>query len=445
MPGLLIRNGLVIHPYSRCRCDLYVEDGVIRAIGKGLDVPAEERIDASGKIVLPGAVDEHVHMREPGLEYKDNFTNGTRDALMGGVTTVLEMPNTLPPVDSATRLLEKKSILEKKAYVDFGLYGVIHDKNLSEVEPMINAGTIGFKIFLGPTTGNIPSPSTPVIYEALSITAQRRIPVAFHAEDWEMVRYFTEKVKASGRSDPAAHMYARPPICEELAIRKLAVLAGHTGARILIVHMASCEALEALREARDKGIEIYGETNPHYLLLDSSDYEKYGNFMKVNPPIREAIHRECLWRGILEGVITNIGSDHAPHSIEEKQRNVWSAPGGFPGVTTLLPLMLDQALRDKISLERLVELLSTNPAKLFNLYPKKGCLHPGCDADIVIVDPGGETIIDKEKMHTRNKYTPFHGWRLKARIEYVILGGRIAYANGEIIGGPSGRSLQPLL
>ncbi len=444
LSSLLVRNGRIVYPWGVVEADLYIVDGVVKAVGHGLRADGVEVVDASGKLVIPGVIDDHVHMREPGLEYKDDFTRGTLDALTGGVTTVLEMPNTLPPVDNAERLIEKRRLLEPKAYVDFSLYGVVHNSNVGEMEAMVKAGAVGFKIFLGPTTGNIPPPSTKSLYEAMARAVELDTVLAFHAEDWDLVRYFTERVRASGRNDPLAHLEARPPVCEELAIRRLAVLARYTGARIHIVHVTSCEAVEAIRDAMGMGVGISGETNPHYLLLDSRDYSRYGTLIKVNPPIREPRHRECLWKAIYDGVITVIGSDHAPHSTEEKNRDIWNAPGGFPGVATLLPLMIDQALRGKLDLTMIPRLLSENPAKLFKLYPRKGCLHPGCDGDLVVIDPSSETIIDREKLHTKHKLTPFHGWRLKGRIEYVVLRGNIIYRDGEIIDNPIGKFIRPV-
>ncbi len=444
MNSLVIRGGYIVYPWGIIEADIYVEEGVVKAVGRGLKASAEDVIDAHGLLVLPGVVDEHVHMREPGLEYKDNFTNGTLDAAAGGVTTVLEMPNTLPPVDSVERFHYKRRLLEPKAYVDFGLYGVIHDGNIEELEPLVKAGVVGFKIFLGPTTGNIPPPSKPTLYRAMEEASKLGTVLAFHAEDWELVEYFTRKVRESGRNDPEAHVEARPPLCEEIAIRMLASMAKATGAHVHIVHVTSCEAVEAIRDAKNYGARVTGETNPHYLLLDSRDYRRYEALIKVNPPIREPRHRECLWKAIYGGVLDAIGSDHAPHTPEEKMRNIWEAASGFPGVYTLLPLMIDQALRGRLDVTMVPRLLSENPARIYGLYPVKGCLLPGCDGDIVLVDPRSEHTIDKGKMHCKSRITPFYGWRLKGVIRKVILRGNIIYSDGEINRKPLGKFIKPI-
>ncbi|OYT38272.1 MAG: allantoinase [Desulfurococcales archaeon ex4484_58] len=439
--SLLIRNGNIVLPWGVWKGDLLIEEGKIAGIGRGLR-GAEETIDASNKIVLPGVIDVHVHMREPGYEYKDNFENGTKDAASGGITTVLEMPNTNPPVDSSKRLLEKKTLLEKKAYVDFGLYGVIHDKNIGEFEKIVDAGAVGFKVFLGPTTGNIPPPSLPTLYEAMIKSSKYDVPLAFHAEEWDLVKYFTEKARETGRKDPEVHIDARPPICEELAIEKIGILARKTGANIYIVHVTSCEAIHAL-EKYIEDLHVTGETNPHYLLLDVEDYRRYGSIMKVNPPIRGGIHRKCLWDALMKGILSIISSDHAPHNVDEKMKDIWSSASGFPGVRTLLPLIIDQALRGKIPLTMIPRILSLNPAKKFKLYPRKGCIMPGCDADLVVIDPSMEYVFDKEKMFCKNKITPFHGWKLRGLIEYTILRGEVIYSRGEVIDKPLGTFIKP--
>jgi len=439
--SLLLRNAKLVLPEGVLNdVDILIEDGIVTRIGRGLEAPnGVEILDVKGKIVIPGVVDEHVHMREPGLEHKDNFTNGTLDAAAGGVTTVIEMPNTLPPVENHKILLEKAKRLVSKAYVDFALYGVIHDGNIDEFDEMVYAGAVGFKIFLGPTTGNIPAPSDGTLYEALLKSAKFKVPLAFHAENWDLVKYFTEKVKSTGRTDPKAHTDARPPICEEEAIQRIALYTKKTNGISLIVHMSAREGVEILQRARNEGINIWGETNPHYLLLTVEDYEKYGTLMKVNPPIREKEHQEALWKAVLNGIITNIGSDHAPHTEEEKKKPVWEAAAGFPGVRTLLPLMIDQALRGKIPLTKIPELLSKNPAKLFNLYPKKGTITIGSDGDLVVIDPTAETIIRKEDFHSKYPLSPFIGWKLKGKIVYTILRGTIIAVEGKVLGGPRGQ------
>lgn len=435
MSSLLVRNGLVVLPSGVYRWDIKIVDGEVSEVGANLSPSgAEEVIDASGCYVLPGVVDEHVHMREPGLEYKDDFEHGSRAAIKGGVTTVIEHPNTIPPVDSAERLLSKARLLESKAYVDFALLGVLHDSNVHEFENVVAAGAVGFKVFMGPTTGNIPPPSDTSLYEIMEKSGRLRVRVAFHAEDYRLVEYFTERAKRSGRDDPELHIEARPPIAEVYSIVKIATIAKYTGGHAHIVHVTSRDALEAIKLAREQGVDITAETCPHYLLLDLEDYKRHGSLIKVNPPIRGGVHREVLIKAVVSGFIDAVGSDHAPHTPAEKYKSIWEAAAGFPGVQTLLPLMLDLALRGVVSLTHIPRLLAENPAKLFGLWPYKGSLMPGSSGDLVVVDPEGYTEITTSWLEYKYKLSPYIGLKLRGRIKHVVLRGHVVVREGELTG-----------
>ena len=443
--NILVKNGSVVTSTIVYKADIKIIDGKISEVGSDLsNSGVDEVINANGLYVFPGIIDEHVHMREPGLEYKDDFTHGTAGAALGGVTTVLEMPNTKPPVEDSKVFKEKLGLLSRKANVDFGLYGVIHNSNAERFEELVDAGVVGFKVFLGPTTGNISPPDDGSLYEALLKSAKTNIPIAFHAENAQLVRYFTEKVKREGRNDPAAHMDARPPICEEDAIRKLILFSKWTGGRVHIVHLAAKGGVELIREAINIGIKVTAETCPHYLLLNSRDYRRYGTAIKVNPPIRGEEHQIALWRGIKEGTIITLGSDHAPHAVEEKKGDVWRCAAGFTGVQTFFPLMLDQALRRKLTLTKLAELMSENPARLFGLWPRKGAISVGSDGDLVIVDPSGETVVSKDWLKAKYPITPYLGWRLKGKIKYTILRGKVIAKDGRLVTERHGRFVKPM-
>ena len=432
--SLLIKGGKLVSSDGIFETDILIEDGKVRTIGKGLS--GDKVLDAAGKLVFPGVIDEHVHMREPGLTYKDDFTNGTKAAAAGGVTTVLEMPNTKPPVDDAERLLEKARLLAPKAYVDFGLYGVIHNANAQKFEEIVKAGAIGFKVFLGPTTGNIPSPDDGTLFEVLGKSAKMGVVLAFHAENGDLVKHFLKKFRH--RNDPSVHTDARPPICEEESIQKLELFSKMTGGRVHIVHMSAKEGVRILREAKSRGVNMSGETNPHYLLLTRKDYKRFGTSIKVNPPIRDEEDREELWKAINDGTIDTLASDHAPHSKEEKEGDIWAAAAGFVGVQTLFPLLFDAAVKGRMSFERLSYLTSEGPAKLFGLYPKKGKVMPGSDGDLVIMDPKAEFTITEDWLHAKYPITPFLGWKIRGRVMATILRGEMIAEDGEVIGKPIG-------
>ncbi|PSN86100.1 hypothetical protein B9Q02_03735 [Candidatus Marsarchaeota G1 archaeon BE_D] len=399
------------------------------------------KIDAKGMLIMPGAIDEHVHSREPGLEYKDNFENATKGAIAGGVTTILEMPNTIPPVDSANSVRYKLEKIMSKAYADFGLYGVLHNSNVDKFEEMVREGVIGFKIFLGPTTGNIPPPNDGQLYEILSKSSKFNIPITFHAENASIIAYMSEKLKSLGRIDPLAHTESRPPICEEEAVQKVALIAKYTGGIAHILHISAASVFEIITQARKKGVHIFGETCPQYLFLSTDDYAKYGNLIKINPPLRDKDNQKALWQKILNGDVYSIGSDHAPHAPEEKSSDVWNSAAGFLGVQTVYRLLIDAALKNQINIHTVIRLLAKNPAMLFKLYPTKGCIALGSDADLVILNPKDETVIDEKILYSKYPLTPFLNWKLKGKIEKTILRGKIVFENGEVKG-PSGKFLK---
>lgn len=443
MTSILVRNGFVVTSTGIHQLDVRIEDGLITEIGRGLPASGvEEVIEARGHYVLPGVVDEHVHMREPGLEYKDDFEHGSKAAVKGGVTTVIEHPNTIPPVDTPSRLREKAEILKSKAYVDFALTGVLHDGNTHLFEDILAEGAVGFKVFMGPTTGNIPPPSDSSLYEILSKSAKYNTRIMFHAEDRALVVYFTEKARRLGEN-PILHRDARPPVAEVYSIAKIATIAKYTGGKPHIVHVSSIDALEAVLNARKIGVDITAETCPHYLVLGEEDYSKHGSLVKVNPPIRGGIHREKLLEAVAKGYFDAIGSDHAPHTPEEKSKSIWEASAGFAGVQTMLPLMLDLAIRGYIPLTNIPKLLSENPAKLFKLWPFKGSILPGASGDLVIVDPNTEFVVTPEWLEYKYKISPFTGWRLKGRVKHVLLRGSIVVRDGELTGVKTGVWLKP--
>lgn len=432
MSSLLIKNGVIVTSSGIIKADIKIIDGLINEIGQDLRREGVENIiDATGCLVFPGVVDEHVHMREPGLEYKDDFEHGSRAAIKGGVTTIIEHPNTIPPVDSASRVEYKAKLLESKAYVDYALLGVLHDGNIHEFEDMLRAGVVGFKVFMGPTTGNIPPPSDPSLYEILLKSNRTNTRIMFHAEDHSLVTYFTSKAKTLGDS-PELHDDARPPIAEAYSIAKISTIAKYTGGKVHIVHVSSKEALGEIKRAKESGVDITSETCPHYLLLDRSDYTKYGSLIKVNPPIRGAEHRLALLEATRSGFFEALGSDHAPHAPDEKQRPIWEASAGFPGVQTFFPLILDLALRDVIPLTHIPRLLSEGPAKLFKLWPLKGGVHVGASGDLVIVDPSKEFVITRDWLEYKHKISPYIGWKLRGVIKYVVLHGEVVVEDNTI-------------
>ncbi|HVP23864.1 MAG TPA: dihydroorotase family protein [Conexivisphaerales archaeon] len=424
--------------------DVLIRNGRIVQTGKGLSAEDCPKIDASGMLVLPGVIDSHVHMREPGFPEKEDFASGTAAAAAGGVTTVLEMPNSFPPVDSVRRLMDKRKLIEPRAAVDFGMFAVLHDGDAKDIVPLVEMGVVGFKAFLGPTTGAIPPPSDATILESMVALRERGVPIAFHAEDAALVEYFSESLKKEGRSDPMAHIEARPPVCEAVSIERVARLAGMSGGKAHIVHMSTAEGVALVAEHKKLGTRITCETCPQYLSMTTGDMKKFGPLVKINPPLRSGRDRAALWQGVSSGVVDTLGSDHAPHLAKEKRnKDIWEVPGGFIGVETLVPIMLDFVNRGKLTIKRFVEMTSRNPSILYNLYPRKGELLTRADGDLTIVDMKERHVIREAELHSKQSITPFDGREVKGRVKYTVVRGQVVY-DGESVH-PSGSWVRPLL
>ena len=442
--NLTVTKGTIVTPEAVFKGDLRIVDGKIVEIGRHLASAGQEAIDATGLLILPGAIDSHVHMRDPGLTESEDFRSGTAAAAAGGVTTVLEMPNTLPPVDTAARLMQKRDLISPKAVVDFGLYGVLHDSNLGEVEQLINSGAVGIKAFMGPTTGDIPPPSDATIYEALLLSRKYDFPIAFHAENAAMVTYYNDLVKKTGRLDARAHCDARPAVCEAEAINRIGFLTLQSGGHGHIVHVTTEEGVKIVSDYKKRGASITCETNPQYLSMTEEDQEKSGPVAKINPPFRTRRDQMALWEGITASAIDTLGSDHSPHPVARKKgANIWETPSGFIGVETLVPVMLDFAANGKITLEKITLLLSQNPAKIYNLWPAKGRIGLDADGDLTIVELGKEHTIRAEELHSKQRITPFEGRVVKGTVKYTVVRGNVVY-NGDVTS-PAGEWVKPML
>jgi dihydroorotase len=372
--------------------------------------PARETLDATGLHVLPGAIDVHVHFRDPGMAHKEDWDTGTAAAAMGGVTTVFEMPNTFPPTGTPEALADKFE-RAKTARVDYGLYGLLAEDNIQHLEALIAGGAAAFKCFMGNTTGNLPSPSTGAMLEGFEIIARHGHRISLHAETASIMAWRQERLMAAGKSAPLDHLAARPAVVAVEAVSRAAVLAEWTGARIHVLHISSADELRPLREAQMRGVDVTGETCPCYLMLDTEDYARLGPVIKVNPPVREPHHKEAIWQAMRDGVVGLIATDHAPHTPEEKTRaDIWKADAGFPGVETQMPLMLTAVSEGRLTLEQYVRASAYNPARAFGLLPKKGQIAVGAHADLAIVDLMARAVIDQQKLHSvRARITPFHG------------------------------------
>jgi dihydroorotase len=439
---LVISGATIVTDTTQFVGSIAIKDGFIVAIGKDEAMPeATERLDATGKHVLPGAIDAHVHFREPGYTHKETWETGTASAAMGGVTTVFEMPNTKPPTGTVEALNIKLKAAEA-AYVDFGIYGLLAEDNLDQLEALIEGGVAAFKCFMGNTFANLPAPPSGAILEGFEIVAKHGYRVALHAENASIMARRQLALQAAGRHDPLAHLAARPPVVAVEAVSRAAILAEWTGARIHILHVSSGDELRPLREAKARGVDITAETCPHYLLLDEHAYTEKGSLVRVNPPVREKVHQDQLWQGVADGTLDMIATDHAPHSAAEKHReDIWCADCGFTGVETQMPLMLTQVQAGRMTLNDYVRMTSTAPAKAFGLFPRKGALIPGADADLVIIDLEREDVVNSEVLQSKSPSTPFDHAAVKGVPIHTLVRGRFVMRDRQLCTEAKGHGL----
>src|SRR6202011_3951405 len=374
------------------------------------------------------------HFRDPGYPQKEDFASGTAAAAFGGVTCVFDMPNTLPTVGTAEALADKHRIAAEKAYVDYGLYAVLGEDSIEHVDALIDGGIIGFKLYMGNTFGRIPSPTTGAMLESFEVVAPSGKRISLHAETNSIMERRETRLRQAGRTDPLAHLASRPAVVAIEAVSRAAILAEWTGARIHILHISSADELRPLREAKARGVDITGETCPHYLMLSADDYAKNAGVIRVNPPVREKRNQEPLWAALADGTVDIIATDHAPHSREEKTRNdMFDVDCGFPFVESQMPLMLTAVNAGRMTIIYYVALSAAKPAKIWGLYPRKGVIAPGAEADIAVVDLAREMTLDDTKLQSCAKITPWHGRKVKGLPIHTLVRGRFVMRDRTLI------------
>lgn len=441
---LNIMNGQVVTEHGVFGASISVKNGKIWAIGGRSSLPrAKDELDVHGNFVLPGVIDTHVHIEGMGCSEREDFSTGSKAAASGGVTTYLEMPQSIPPVTTITAFEKKLQLMKANSFVDFGLYAGVGSTNLDAIDDFVKQGAIAFKTFM-----MVPAPSEKdsqgfnvtndgSLIELFKQVGKTRLVLNIHAENDGIIKYLIKKLKREGVKGPRAHTLSRPPIAEVEAVSRAIMLARGTGARIHIVHISSKEAIELVRQAKLSGQQVTTEVCPHHLLMTAEDFNRIGILGKYDPPLRSTGDLEACWNAINDGTISSVVSDHAPYTREEKGidlENIFDIASGAPGIETLLPVMLTQMNSERITLEKLVEVTSVNPAKLFGIYPRKGAIEIGSDADFVIVDLQRASEIREENLYTKQKMSVFNGWKIKGMPIATIVRGEIVMNEGEIVG-----------
>ncbi len=445
MFDLVIENGLVVLPNGSSIVNIGISDGVIRAISSN-PLEGREVIDATGLVVMPGAVDLHVHFSEPGRTRWEGWWHGSRAAAAGGVTTVVEMPlNAIPATTSVDALNLKLEAAKDQSFVDYALWGGLVDNNFSHLAGLATSGIIGFKAFMVDIKDETFQFTEGEILEQgmLEIGAHGHF-LAVHAEDSRMVWDKTRALQNEGRVDRAAWNEARSPAAELEAIRTALRQAKTVNCPLHVVHTSIPEGIDEITNARVLGQAVTVETCAHYLVFTDADLERLGPIAKCAPPLRDAARQAGLWERVLNGSIDCITSDHSPCPTADKTRgddNIWLAWGGITGIQSLVVAIISEGQKRGLSLEQAAALLCTNPAKIAGLYPQKGAIQLGTDADLMVVNLEKPHVLEASQLHSRHQHSPYIGLEMQAFIELVLLRGQVVAQAGQIEGNPNGQWL----
>ncbi|MBI1774519.1 MAG: dihydroorotase [Proteobacteria bacterium] len=432
---LIVRGGTAATPSGIAAADIAIADGRIAAIGDLARAGAAEIFDASGLHVLPGMIDTQVHFREPGAEHKEDLESGTRAAVLGGVTAVFEMPNTKPLTLTPAALADKLGRAKGRAWCEHAFFigGAAENADqLAELERL--PGCSGVKVFMGSSTGDLLVEDDATLARIIAHGMRR---MAVHAEDEPRLK------ERRGIAEKAAHARAHPVWRDEevclKATRRLLGLAAKARRRVHVLHVTTAEEMALL--ARHKAFATVEVTPSHLILTAPECYERLGTYAQMNPPVREQRHQDALWRAIAEGVVDVVGSDHAPHTRQEKDKPYPGSPSGVPGVQTTVPLLLDAVHRGKLSLERLVDLLCHGPQRIYQIAGK-GRLTVGYDGDLTLVDLKRRQRIEHKLMATKSGWTPFDGMTVTGWPIATIIRGHLVMRDGQVLGAALGQPVR---
>jgi len=447
---LLLKNARYFSQEHFCDGDILVKDGriaVIAAAGSPelAQARAERTLDLSGLTVLPGIIDSHVHFRDPGRPDREDFFTGSRAAAAGCVTTFCEMPLAIPPPNSLTNLQNRISLGERRSVIDFAMFGAAGYENRDAFQALLDAGVVAFKTFLHPAPAGreqefagLTVEDDGQLYRMLAEGSQTGGRFYFHCENAKLIAELEKQLHAAGTEDYSFHYRSRSELAEVQSVETILRFAKATGCKVGIVHISAPEACKLVKKAQKKGLDVIAETCFHYLTYDHSHIDRFGPYAKCNPPLRSRESVEQLWEYVLDGTISYIGSDHAPFTESEKeigvQGGIWKAYSGMPAIELLLPLMLRHVADGRISLERLAPLLTENTARAYGIFPQKGWIGVGADADFAVVDMDQQYTIRIDDMKSKAKAINklFDGETTIGRPIYTIVRGRVVMDRGVI-------------
>ena len=444
-PITALRNGTLITPEGELKASLYLQAEKIIGIGSRVDLDQHATtVDCSGKLVVPGFIDGHVHLREMGNSDREDFYTGTQAAAVGGITTVMDMPNSKPNVITPDDFKARRDRVTERAYVNIGLYVWACAKNADRLYEFEELGPIGFKIFTAetgaydPEFANYITTEPSVMYRIFDQTGRMGIVTAVHSECQSLIEHFEKHARKEMPPDMRAYVYSRKQSVEDVAVFSEVAMARETGAKLHICHVVGKGAVDFMRWAKQNYYpNVSCEAAPCNLLMNDEDAFKLGSVAKFSPPVQSEVHRRAVWDGLLDGTIDMVGSDHAPQDFEKKHNpNIWQASPGSPALDYWVPLMLDRVARGEITMSRLVEVACTAPARRFGLYPAKGVLKEGADADVVVIDMAKTATVDTARFKSKARYTAFEGWPMRGIPVMTFVNGKLVAKDGQIVGKP---------
>jgi len=421
---VIIENGTMVGEGGAFPADVVIADERIAALTVDASAwSAAERIDATGLWLMPGGIDTHTHFEEPDPRLLEGFASGGAAAAAGGLTAVVEMPQAHPTTITPELLREKQRLVAQHAVVDMALWGGVigpPGQTVSDLEGMAADGAAAFKSFMASSSPFFPAVDHAQLLWAMREAARLDLPYGLHAEDHQLLIDGLDRMRAAGRKDPLAHAESRPPLVETVAVNTALLLAAETGCHVHICHVASAGALALIREAKERGIRVTAETCPQYLMLDTDDLVRLAGFARCAPALRERAEVEAIWDYVLDGTIDLVCSDHCPYTVESKQAgcdDIFQAPLGLSGVQTLFPALFSEAVVKRgLAVERFVSLIAANPARILGLYPRKGTLAIGADADIALLDPTVTWTVTVADVLHKQKWTPYEGKEITGRV-----------------------------
>ena len=432
---VVIHGGTVVTHDAQHRADVVVTGEQVSALTlDASEVAADERIDATGCLVLPGGIDVHTHFREPEEFTKEGFLSGGQGAAAGGITTVIEMPQADPTTVTLEQFQAKRLQVSKQALVDMALWAGIVGEPLQapeDVAELAESGAVAFKSFMASSSPSFPAVNTDKLVWAMRLIAPTGLPYALHAEDDTLVQAGLRRMERAGRTDALAHAESRPPLVEAVAVAEALYLAEVTGCWVHVCHCASADALRLVAEARVRGVRVTVETCPQYLALNTDDLAALKGFGRCAPALRPQAEVDSIWPYVLDETVDLVCSDHCGFTAEQKEAgagDIFKAPMGLSGIQTILPTFFDTAVTQRgMDPTQFVRQMATNPALIFGLYPRKGTIGVGSDADVVVFDPARAWTVRGADMLHRQKWTPFEGKTITGRVRKTIRRGEVIY------------------